>query len=113
MKITDDNIEQEEASNNQKDSNTAKDKPVVNRALKPKSSNEQNSYNLRTIVIPYDLTRKFLDVAEANTKRNVETCGILAGKLVCILYMHFHLKKIILNNLIFQRAIINFFLVIV
>ncbi len=47
-------------------------KPSVNRSLKPKSSNEQNNYNLRTISVPYDLAKKFQDVAEANTKRNIE-----------------------------------------
>jgi hypothetical protein len=87
MKISNDNTEHDENSKYDEEPNNLKAgaKPVVNRALKPKSSTDQNSYNLRTIVIPNDLTRRFLDVAEANTKRNVETCGILAGKLVCIL----------------------------
>ena len=85
MKINDKTEHNDQASNNEEETNIVKAgaaKPTVNRALKPKSSNEQNSYNLRTIMIPHDLNRKFLDVAEANTKRNVETCGILAGKLV-------------------------------
>ncbi|KAF3906219.1 hypothetical protein ABW20_dc0101652 [Dactylellina cionopaga] len=36
---------------------------------------------LRTIFIPRDLRRSFLAVASPNTKRNLETCGILAGFL--------------------------------
>lgn len=54
--------------------------PAVNRSLKPKSLG--NSYNLRTLIVPSDLHRKFLDLAQANTLRNIETCGILAGRLV-------------------------------
>ena len=56
-------------------------KPTIDRNLKPKI---ENSYNFRTIIIPKDLTSKFLDLAFANTSRNIETCGILAGKLVNI-----------------------------
>ena len=54
--------------------------PTVDRSSKPKSL--ANSHNLRTIIVPIDLARKFLDLAESNTLRNVETCGILAGRLV-------------------------------
>lgn len=31
--------------------------------------------------MPADTSKKFLDIADANTRRNIETCGILAGKL--------------------------------
>lgn len=41
-----------------------------------------NKGGLRDVIIPADLTRKFLSKAEHNTLKNVETCGILAGKLV-------------------------------
>ena len=58
--------------------------PHFDRNLKPKS-NDINNYNLRTIVIPSDLTKKFLDVSLANTNRNIETCGFLAGQLVSYL----------------------------
>ncbi|KAK6544195.1 hypothetical protein TWF694_000901 [Orbilia ellipsospora] len=37
--------------------------------------------SLRTIFIPRDLRRNFLAIAAPNTKRNLETCGILAGFL--------------------------------
>lgn len=36
---------------------------------------------LRTIVIPSQLRKRFLSIAEPNTRRNLETCGILCGKL--------------------------------
>ena len=37
---------------------------------------------LRALVLPAGLPAAFLGVAHANTARNVETCGILAGKIV-------------------------------
>ena len=33
------------------------------------------------VMVPSDTSKRFLELAEANTLRNVETCGILAGKL--------------------------------
>ncbi|KAK6363150.1 hypothetical protein TWF730_000597 [Orbilia blumenaviensis] len=36
---------------------------------------------LRTIFIPKDLRTEFLAIADRNTRRNLETCGILAGFL--------------------------------
>ena len=36
----------------------------------------------RFIIVPGDLSRRFLLLAASNTKRNIETCGILSGKLV-------------------------------
>ena len=36
----------------------------------------------RPVHIPADTAIKFEELASANTRRNVETCGILAGKLV-------------------------------
>ncbi|KAF3155355.1 hypothetical protein TWF751_003291 [Orbilia oligospora] len=36
---------------------------------------------LRTIFIPKDLRSEFLAIADRNTRRNLETCGILAGFL--------------------------------
>ena len=37
---------------------------------------------LRTVNIPMELMRKFIDAASPNTRLNRETCGILAGRLV-------------------------------
>lgn len=60
--------------------------PSFDRALKPSSAaskrSSTNKYNLRQLFIPSDLTKRFLELADYNTKKNVETCGILAGKLV-------------------------------
>ncbi|XP_070962531.1 AMSH-like protease isoform X2 [Oncorhynchus clarkii lewisi] len=36
---------------------------------------------LRRVVIPRDLTYKFLLLADSNTARGIETCGVLCGKL--------------------------------
>lgn len=37
---------------------------------------------LRGVILPRDLCHEFLLLAEANTVRGIETCGILCGKLV-------------------------------
>ena len=66
-------------------------KPTIDRSLKPV---DKKKSNLRNIIIPHDLCKQFLDVADSNTKKNVETCGILAGKLVSSSYL---LTKILLN----------------
>ncbi|XP_039077959.1 AMSH-like protease isoform X2 [Hyaena hyaena] len=59
--------------------------PPVNRALKPAAtlSAVQNLAveGLRCVVLSRDLCHKFLLLAESNTVRGVETCGILCGKL--------------------------------
>ena len=39
---------------------------------------------LRKVIIPTDLVGKFLSLASSNTRKNLETCGILAGKLVSV-----------------------------
>lgn len=48
-----------------------------------------NSYNLRQVVVPGNLTKRFLDQAQSNTFKNLETCGILAGKLVIIIEKYY------------------------
>jgi proteasome lid subunit RPN8/RPN11 len=59
--------------------------PPVNRALKPAAtlSAVQNLVieGLRCVVLSKDLCHKFLLLAESNTVRGIETCGILCGKL--------------------------------
>nr|XP_060624746.1 AMSH-like protease isoform X1 [Anolis sagrei ordinatus] len=59
--------------------------PPISRALKPAAtlSAVQNNVaeGLRSVVLPRDLCHKFLLLAEANTVRGIETCGILCGKL--------------------------------
>ncbi|NXL65098.1 STABP protein, partial [Chordeiles acutipennis] len=60
--------------------------PVVDRSLKPSAlgSTETNASVdvLRQVIVPRELCQKFLQLADANTVRGVETCGILCGKLV-------------------------------
>lgn len=36
---------------------------------------------MRQIIVPEDTMSKFLALASKNTAKNVETCGILAGRL--------------------------------
>uniref|UniRef100_A0A3P9HDQ4 STAM binding protein b n=1 Tax=Oryzias latipes TaxID=8090 RepID=A0A3P9HDQ4_ORYLA len=60
--------------------------PTFDRSLKPGSvvtSENNNSMvdALRQLAVPAELCRSFLRLAEANTSRAVETCGILCGKL--------------------------------
>ncbi|KAM5320618.1 AMSH-like protease isoform 2-T5 [Glossophaga mutica] len=59
--------------------------PPVNRALKPAAtlSAVQNLVveGLRCVVLSRDLCHKFLQLAESNTVRGIETCGMLCGKL--------------------------------
>ncbi|XP_037030311.1 STAM-binding protein [Bradysia coprophila] len=56
-------------------------KPSVDRALKPASNESLAEGNLRSVLIPKDTMYKFLLLAAKNTASNVETCGILAGRL--------------------------------
>ncbi|NXX50739.1 STALP protease, partial [Tricholaema leucomelas] len=57
----------------------------VNRVLKPAATlsavQTQLAEALRGVILPRDLCHKFLLLAEANTIRGIETCGILCGKL--------------------------------
>ncbi|CAH2274998.1 STAM-binding isoform X1 [Pelobates cultripes] len=60
--------------------------PVVDRSLKPASIGYNEGYvstsGLRHVRIPSLVCIKFLQLAESNTQRGVETCGILCGKLM-------------------------------
>lgn len=60
--------------------------PSFDRSLKPGSlvspgNNMTMVDALRQLAVPAELCRSFLRLAEANTSRAVETCGILCGKL--------------------------------
>ncbi|XP_050520222.1 STAM-binding protein [Daktulosphaira vitifoliae] len=59
--------------------NISENKPVVDRSTKP--SLIKSTYNLRTVIVPGNLIERFLEHANSNTMKNLETCGILAGKL--------------------------------
>lgn len=54
-------------------------KPQFDRTIKP--SNSFMEGGLRSMYVPDDTMKKFLELARSNTLQNVETCGILAGKL--------------------------------
>uniref|UniRef100_A0A8C8VJR7 STAM binding protein n=1 Tax=Pelusios castaneus TaxID=367368 RepID=A0A8C8VJR7_9SAUR len=67
--------------------------PVVDRSLKPGALGSLENTTLpvpkditidglRQVIIPKELCHKFLQLADANTTRGVETCGILCGKLM-------------------------------
>jgi STAM-binding protein len=58
--------------------------PQVDRTKKPvfETSKADSSYDgLRRVIIPTNLTSQFLQAAERNTAVNIETCGILCGKI--------------------------------
>ncbi|XP_036383069.1 STAM binding protein b [Megalops cyprinoides] len=59
--------------------------PTFDRSLKPGALiSPGNSFmvdGLRQLAVPSELCHKFLKLADANTARAVETCGILCGKL--------------------------------
>ncbi|NXA48670.1 STALP protease, partial [Nothocercus julius] len=58
---------------------------ALNQALKPAAAlsavQTQLAEALRGVILPRDLCHKFLLLAETNTVRGIETCGILCGKL--------------------------------
>ncbi|NXS55220.1 STABP protein, partial [Brachypteracias leptosomus] len=60
--------------------------PVVDRSLKPSAlgstATSASVDVLRQVIVPRELCQKFLQLADANTIRGVETCGILCGKLM-------------------------------
>ncbi|KAM5172106.1 STAM-binding protein [Mantella aurantiaca] len=58
--------------------------PVVDRTLKPAGLHEGSAGTdgLRHVRIPQDVFLKFLTLADVNTQKAVETCGILCGKLM-------------------------------
>ena len=42
----------------------------------------ENGSPLRTVFLPPDLRHRFVEIAKPNTRRNLETCGILCGTLI-------------------------------
>ena len=47
---------------------------------------------LRCVVLSRDLCHRFLLLAESNTVRGIETCGILCGKLVWTVFHVFSVQ---------------------
>uniref|UniRef100_A0A1A9WN38 MPN domain-containing protein n=1 Tax=Glossina brevipalpis TaxID=37001 RepID=A0A1A9WN38_9MUSC len=58
-------------------------KPSFDRSQKPQYDRSDSllAGSLRTILIPQDTMDVFLHLAQRNTDKNIETCGILAGRL--------------------------------
>ncbi|OTF70655.1 hypothetical protein BLA29_001060 [Euroglyphus maynei] len=59
-------------------------KPVFDRSTKPSMSllDDVDRDTLRSMIVPFQiLTKKFIKIAQSNTDRNIETCGILCGQL--------------------------------
>ncbi|OXB54590.1 hypothetical protein ASZ78_004091, partial [Callipepla squamata] len=68
----------------EKSGTSTEDSPPANWALKPAaalSAVQTQLEALRGVILPRDLCHRFLLLAEANTLRGIETCGILCGKL--------------------------------
>lgn len=57
------------------------DKPAFDRTLKPSPTSVLAAGTLRSVIVPTNTMAKFLQLAARNTATNVETCGILAGRL--------------------------------
>ncbi|XP_076035818.1 STAM-binding protein-like A isoform X3 [Oratosquilla oratoria] len=58
--------------------------PHIDRNTKPLSLLSTvggSKSGLRSVVVPVELMNKFMTLAHSNTQRNIETCGILAGKV--------------------------------
>ncbi|XP_028826137.1 AMSH-like protease isoform X2 [Denticeps clupeoides] len=74
-------------SHSRLDPNCNKQAPVKPppRPVKPASSlvavQSQRVEGLRRVLIPRDLTYRFLALADSNTARGIETCGVLCGRL--------------------------------
>ncbi|KAI9584647.1 STAM-binding protein-like isoform X1 [Glossina fuscipes] len=58
-------------------------KPSFDRSQKPQYDRSDSllAGSLRTVIIPQDTMEVFLQLAQRNTDKNIETCGILAGRL--------------------------------
>lgn len=60
--------------------------PTFDRSQKPSESDiTYDSKVLRTVVVPIKVMTLFQAMAHSNTFKNIETCGVLTGVLVCIL----------------------------
>ena len=65
-------------------------RPDVDRTCKPFIDHftSTGEAGLKTVFVPDELVPLFLQCAMANSVQGIETCGILCGKLVCIITMH-------------------------
>lgn len=66
---------------------SSESKPTFDRNQKPYLSSENDKSesllagSFRTVLIPYNTMSLFLQLVKTNTFKNIETCGILAGRL--------------------------------
>ena len=70
--------------------------PDINRSTKPEPMVRMTSVDgARKMLVPRDVSTKFLQVVAPNTRQNLETCGILAGKLArsCFRLTHILIPK--------------------
>ena len=66
--------------------------PLIDRSTKPahftqtetEIASSSNKYGFKTVQVPTSLANRFAKVAYDNTIRNIETCGLLFGKLVSV-----------------------------
>lgn len=61
--------------------------PVIDRSNKPSEISIQDRYYtnvLRRVIVPVKVMTLFQAMAQSNTHKNIETCGVLTGKLVNI-----------------------------
>uniref|UniRef100_A0A4W5Q2K2 STAM binding protein n=1 Tax=Hucho hucho TaxID=62062 RepID=A0A4W5Q2K2_9TELE len=56
--------------------------PTFDRTLKPVNTMDGMVDGIRQLAVPSELCSSFLRLADSNTSRAVETCGILCGKLL-------------------------------
>ena len=43
---------------------------------------------IRPVILPADIAGRFQNLASSNTRKDIETCGILSGKLVCSYFLN-------------------------
>lgn len=69
------------ASNTHKLANSLSNSKILQDANHKTVNFNEGGAPLRTIFLPSELSSKFTDIAAPNTEKNLETCGILVGKL--------------------------------
>lgn len=63
---------------------------------------------MRTVLVPSKVMTLFQNLAQSNTKKNIETCGILAGKLVIIVHLKLsYTFLMVLNKFAGKKSINN------
>lgn len=62
---------------------------------------------MRTVLVPSKVMTLFQNLAQSNTNKNIETCGILAGKLVIIVHLKLSYTFLMVLNKIAGKKSIN------